>query len=294
MQTGGAIDRAVDHVADGVAVDWQAIALSATTPDQRAELECLRIIDALARAHRFPAGDGLKQPETLPTGHDASASPDSAVAAARMWGRFRLLKEVGAGGNGSVYRAWDPDLERELAIKILHRQVGNSDLRRRVLHEGRALAKVRDSNVVSVLGVEAFGAEVGLCMEYVEGETLEALLRTHGTLNAREAALWGQDICRALSAVHLAGFVHRDVKPQNVMRDRTGRIVLMDFGTGLDLDALTAEDRLRIVGTPLYMAPEVLAGQMPGRRQRRLWRRRPALSPRHRGLPGRGPNGGGD
>ena len=72
-------------------------------------------------------------------------------------------------------------------------------------------------------------------MEFVEGETLEALLRTHGTLNAREAALWGQDICRALSAVHLAGFVHRDVKPQNVMRDRTGRIVLMDFGTGLDL-----------------------------------------------------------
>ena len=262
MQSGGAIDRAVEHVADGVAVDWHNLALAVTTPDQRAELECLRIIDALARAHRFQAGDGVMQPETLPI-HDPSSFTDSANSAARMWGRFRLIKEVGVGGNGSVYRAWDPDLERELAIKVLHRQVGNSDLRRRLLHEGRALAKVRDANVVSVLGVETFGAEVGLCMEYVEGETLEALLRTHGTLNAREAALWGQDICRALSAVHLAGFVHRDVKPQNVMRDRTGRIVLMDFGTGLNPDTLTAEDRFRLVGTPLYMAPELLAGQNP-------------------------------
>ncbi len=178
-----------------------------------------------------------------------------------MWGRFHLLQEVGAGAYGSVHRAWDPDLERVLAIKILHRHVGDSDLRGRILHEGRALAKVRDTNVVNVLGVETLGNEVGLCMEFVQGETLEALLRTHGTLNAREAALWGQDICRALSAVHLAGFVHRDVKPRNVMRDRTGRIVLMDFGTGLDLYALSAEDRMDIAGTPPYMAPEIFAGE---------------------------------
>ena len=264
MENGGGIDRAVHHVADGLAVDWQAFALSATKPDERAALECLQIIDALARAHRVEDSHRLTPPELLETGPNLPAGADAAASGAQLWGRFRLLQEVGAGGNGSVYRAWDPDLEREVAIKILHRHVGNADLRRKVLQEGRALAKVRDANVVSVLGVEAFGAEVGLCMEFIQGETLEGLLRTHGMLNAREAALWGQDICRALAAVHLAGFVHRDVKPQNVMRDRTGRIVLMDFGTGLNLDELTAEAGVRIVGTPLYMAPEVLAGQPAG------------------------------
>ncbi len=259
MQTGRAIDDAAGRVADGLAIDWHALALSAATPEERAELECLRIIDALNRAHR--AGDRHSQATTHLASTRLPAADAPTARVGRMWGRFHLLQEVGAGAYGSVHRAWDPDLERVLAIKILHRHVGDSDLRGRILHEGRALAKVRDTNVVNVLGVETLGNEVGLCMEFVQGETLEALLRTHGTLNAREAALWGQDICRALSAVHLAGFVHRDVKPRNVMRDRTGRIVLMDFGTGLDLYALSAEDRMDIAGTPPYMAPEIFAGE---------------------------------
>ena len=98
-------------------------------------------------------------------------------------------------------------------------------------------------------------------MEFVHGDTLDTVLRSHGTLNAGEAALVGQDVCRALAAVHLAGFVHRDVKPRNIMRDRTGRIVLMDFGTGQDIVDPTGEGRMNIAGTPPYMAPEVLAGQ---------------------------------
>ena len=259
MQTGRAIDDAAARVADGLAIDWHALALSAATPEERAELECLRIIDGLNRAHRVEERDSLPTTELPPTHQAAPTAPTTSVG--RMWGRFHLLQEVGSGAYGSVHRAWDPDLERVLAIKILHRHVGDSDLRSRILHEGRALAKVHDTNVVNVLGVETLGHEVGLCMEFVQGETLEALLRTHGTLNAREAALWGQDICRALSAVHLAGFVHRDVKPRNVMRDRTGRIVLMDFGTGLDVYALSNEDRMGIAGTPPYMAPEILIGE---------------------------------
>jgi hypothetical protein len=262
MQTGKALDDAADLVADGMAIDWEALARSATTHDERVEIECLRIIDALARAHKSGDWDALGPPHPQPVRQDSPAGAQAAAAAgASTWGRFRLLQEVGAGAFGSVHRAWDPDLERELAIKILHRHVDDADLRGRILHEGRALARVRDPHVVSVLGVESVDDQVGLCMEFVEGDTLDALLRTHGTLNAGEAALWGQDVCRALSAVHLAGFVHRDVKPRNVMRDRTGRIVLMDFGTGQDLYRLTAEDRWRIAGTPPYMAPEVLAGQ---------------------------------
>jgi serine/threonine protein kinase len=158
-----------------------------------------------------------------------------------------------------VYRAWDPELEREVAIKILHPHVADRTLKQRLLQEGRALAKVRHPNVVNVLGVEAHEERVGLCMEFVYGETLDAVVRTHGVLNAREAVGIAEDLCQALSAVHRAGFIHRDIKAKNVMREREGRIVLMDFGTGRSVDR--PEIQGDVAGTPLYMAPEVLAGE---------------------------------
>jgi hypothetical protein len=99
-------------------------------------------------------------------------------------------------------------------------------------------------------------------MEFVHGETLEGRLRSVGTSGAREALLVGQDVCSALAAVHRAGFVHRDVKARNIMRERdTGRTVLMDFGTGRQVDQAMRAGRLDLAGTPMYMAPEVLAGQ---------------------------------
>jgi serine/threonine-protein kinase len=186
---------------------------------------------------------------------------DSRGEAPEAWGRYRLIEKVGEGGFGSVYRAWDSELERELAVKILHPRVANAQLRSRLLLEGRALARVRHPNVVSVLGVESHGDRVGLCMEFVHGETLTSVLGRHGTLNAREAALIGEDVCRALAAVHRAGFVHRDVKAGNVIREDAGRIVLMDFGTGQQLAPLERSGHFDIAGTPVYMAPEVLAGE---------------------------------
>ena len=138
----------------------------------------------------------------------------SAGTAVETWGRYRLVEKVGEGSFGSVYRAWDSELEREVAVKILHPRVANSQLKSRLLREGRALAKVRHPNVVSVLGVESHGDRVGLCMEFVRGETLATVLGRRGAFNAREAALIGEDVCRALAAVHRAGFVHRDVKAE--------------------------------------------------------------------------------
>ena len=179
-----------------------------------------------------------------------------ASTAPQRWGRFELRQKVGEGGFGSVYRAWDADLEREVAVKILKCDVGGESLRDSLLHEGRALARIRHPNVVSVLGIEAHDEQVAMCMEFVHGETLEDALRTHGTLSAREAAVVGEAVCRALAAVHLAGFIHRDVKARNIMRERAGRIVLMDFGAGRE----EHRPSLREIGTPVYMAPEVLSG----------------------------------
>jgi hypothetical protein len=252
------IDRAIEAVADGAPVDWDV--LDSQAPDEERELlRCLRILDGIAEVHRSTQDDADPAEESVP--RPAARGPEALSGdGSDSWGRYRLIERVGEGSFGSVYRAWDPELEREIAIKILHRRVADSHLRERLLHEGRALAKVRDHNVVSVFGIESHGDRVGLCMEFVPGETLESVLRIEGPRSAHEAVLIGEDVCRALAAVHAAGFVHRDVKARNVMREHAGRIVLMDFGTGREAEDLKEGGQAGLAGTPMYMAPEVLAG----------------------------------
>jgi len=252
------IEGAAGDVADGRPVAWHALTPRARTASERDRLECLRIVATIADVHRSSAAA-----ENEPRGEETLALEDAhADETGEAWGRYRLIEQVGAGSFGSVHRAWDPQLEREVAIKILRRHVTDDRLRDDLLHEGRALAKVRHPNVVSVFGVESHGDRVGLCMEFVHGETLESRLQAFGTSGAREALLVGLDVCRALAAVHHAGFVHRDVKARNIMRERgSGRTVLMDFGTGQRLDQAIRTGRPELAGTLMYMAPEVLAGQ---------------------------------
>ena len=195
---------------------------------------------------------------TTDAGRSAGATT---VDTAQWWGRYRLDQKVGEGAFGCVYRAWDPELEREVAVKILHKRVAETPLRQALLREGRALAKVRHSHVVSVLSVESHDDQIALCMEFVTARRSKTCFRA-GLLSAGEAMLVCQDVCRALAAVHLAGFVHQDVKARNVMREKAGRIVLMDFGAGQDTSS-SGVGRASIAGTPLYMAPEVLAGEAP-------------------------------
>ena len=146
-----------------------------------------------------------------------------------------MLERVGEGAFGEVYRAWDTRLDREVALKLLRRQdwshAGDASA---VIDEGRMLAQVRHPNVVTVHGADRIAGRVGLWMEFIHGRTLEQLLHERGPFGAGEATLIGLDVCRALSAVHRAGLLHRDIKAQNVMREDGGRIVLMDFGTGLE------------------------------------------------------------
>lgn len=259
MPADDAIARAANDVADGRPVDWAALGGELQGSEALEQLECLRVIGAIADLHR--SGDESTQPLDQTAALDSSHAPPENTG--EPWGRYRLLGSVGSGTFGSVYRAWDPELEREIAIKILHRHVADAELTKRLLQEGRALAKVRHPNVVSVYGVESNENHVGLVMEFVRGETLEKTMSGGHKLNPREAVNVGQDVCRALAAVHHAGFVHRDVTSRNIMRDLGGRIVLMDFGTGLQTTEGAAPGFAKIAGTPMYMAPEVLAGQPP-------------------------------
>ncbi|HVG83508.1 MAG TPA: serine/threonine-protein kinase, partial [Vicinamibacterales bacterium] len=256
MAADDVLARAIDGIADGVVVNWPALHGLARSDDERAELKWLQVLGDLANVHR----SAHEEIDDDRSGTTRAVTAAEIAEAHESWGRYRLVRKLGTGSFGSVYCAWDPELERNIAIKILHAQVEDDRVRQRLLREGRALAKVQHANVVQVFGVEAHGNRVGLCMELVSGETLAGILRSHGRLSHREAAGVGEDVCRALAAVHAAGYVHRDVKAQNVMRDKAGKIVLMDFGTGHDTAGGDRRPR-DIVGTPVYMAPEVLDGQ---------------------------------
>jgi hypothetical protein len=132
------------------------------------------------------------------------------------------------------------------------------------VHEGRLLARVRHPNVAAVYGADRIDSRVGVWMELIEGRTLEEELSERGPFPAAEVAAIGIDLCQGLEALHTAGLLHRDIKAQNVMRDRRdGRIVLMDLSAGRELDRNPAGVDLprTLAGSPLYLAPEVLDGQ---------------------------------
>jgi tetratricopeptide (TPR) repeat protein len=177
-------------------------------------------------------------------------------ATGRTWGGFELLELVGRGSFGEVYRAWDPRLQREIALKLLLlRSVGDEAQFDVLLREARALASVRHPNIVPIYGVDRHDGLVGFWTDFVHGKTLALLMREQGPFGYREAALIGLDVAKALSAVHRTGLLHRDIKAENVMREEGGRILLMDFG----LSALP-QWQGELAGTPRYMAPELFAG----------------------------------
>jgi serine/threonine protein kinase/Tfp pilus assembly protein PilF len=172
------------------------------------------------------------------------------------WGGFHLLARVGSGGFGEVYRAWDPTLQREVALKLLvPGAIGQDDEYEATLREARALASVKHHNIVSIYGVDRHDGRVGFWTDFVRGKTLSAIVIEQGCFGYREAALIGIDVTRALSAVHRAGLLHRDIKPENVMREEGGRILLMDFG----LSTLPHRST-ELSGTLNYMAPELFHG----------------------------------
>jgi hypothetical protein len=176
------------------------------------------------------------------------------------WGRYVLRARLGEGAQGAVFCAWDPQLECDVALKVVSLEGSGGAVSDSMLREARALARVRNTHVVNVYTVEAHEGKIGICMELIKGRTLEDMLRAQGRFGAREAATVGIAVGRALAAVHAAGLVHRDVKARNVMREDTGRIVLMDFGMGRDHAQLQTWGGGDLAGTPLYMAPEVCAG----------------------------------
>ncbi len=220
-------------ILDGEPLDWTSPAAST----DRDLLDELRVLAAIADVHRPGAHDGV--PEGL-----------------GRWGHLTLLEKIGHGTSGDVFLAIDNRLQRAVALKVLRRAESDHGAPIAAVDEACLLARVRHPNVLTIFGAEIEHGRVGIITEHVDGRTLAEVLREQGALGSEEATSIGLSLCRALSAVHAAGLIHRDVKAQNVMREKGGRIVLMDLGSGM----IAAGSAPTVSGTPLYVAPEVMAG----------------------------------
>ncbi|MBK8247166.1 MAG: serine/threonine protein kinase [Gemmatimonadetes bacterium] len=175
-------------------------------------------------------------------------------------GRYSIDRELGRGGMGVVYLAREVHLDRLVAIKLLPPTLAaRPELRERFLREARLAAKLTHPHIVPIHAVEESGAFVFYVMAYVDGETLADRVDRRGPLPATEAARVLREVAWALAFAHAQGFVHRDIKPDNILLESsTGRALVTDFGIAAAIgDAL--EDR--IVGTPEFMSPEQVLGQ---------------------------------
>jgi len=210
-----------------------------------------------------------------------SALPDLEVAEARI-GRYQLLQHVASGGMGSVYAAYDPELDRRVALKLLHRSGdARGEYELRLQREAKAMARLAHPNVVTVHDVGIYEGRVFLAMEYVDGGSLKDWLK-RGRRTWQEIRDQFVEAARGLAAAHQVGLVHRDFKPDNVLLGAGGRVKVADFGLARgvgdatstaspspaalsaasadSLDSTLTADGV-VMGTPWYMAPEQLLSQ---------------------------------
>jgi serine/threonine protein kinase/Flp pilus assembly protein TadD len=213
---------------------------------------------------------GWSKPFTV---SDAIAYEGAALQAGSiLGGRYEILKTVGEGGMGSVYKAHDTEVDRMVALKVVRREMaGNAEIIQRFRQELVLARQVTSRNVVRIYDLGLADGVRFITMEYIEGRDLGDILESRGKFPPKEAAEVMLQVCCGLSAAHAEGVVHRDLKPQNVMVDEKGRAAVMDFGIASSLEAAGVPvpntpsygeqaahlTRLgSVIGTPRYMSPE--------------------------------------
>lgn len=199
---------------------------------------------------------------------------NDAILGSTLGGRYRLDARVGRGGMSTVYRAFDTVLERQVAIKLMHREIASdSGQLERFRREARAVAQLNHAHIVGVIDAGEWGSKEGggpegveggtpyIVLEYVEGETLKELIRRDAPLDVPRALAYAIETARALEAAHEQEIVHRDVKPQNVLLGGEGGAKITDFGIARTLteEGLTMDGR--VLGTTDYVSPEQALGQ---------------------------------
>src|SRR6195256_4739970 len=177
-----------------------------------------------------------------------------------LGGRYRIIALLGRGGMGEVYRATDLTLGQSVALKFLPEEASkNQRLLERFHGEVRVARLVSHPNVCRVYDIGEVEGMPFISMEYVDGEDLASLLTRIGRLPSDKAIETARKLCAGLAAAHDRGVIHRDLKPQNIMMNKRGEVVIMDFGLAAIADHLTGPEARN--GTPAYMSPEQLRGE---------------------------------
>ena len=177
-------------------------------------------------------------------------------------GRFEIIEELGAGGMGKVFRAYDKQVGEEVALKLLHPEIAVSKRTvDRFRNEIKLARKITHRNVCRMHELHQDGSTLFITMEYVAGQDLKGLIRQTGALTSGKTISIGRQVAEGLAEAHHLGVIHRDLKPQNIMVDKEGSAKVMDFGIARSLAGagVTAEGTL--IGTPEYMSPEQVEGK---------------------------------
>ena len=174
-----------------------------------------------------------------------------------LGGRYEILQLLGEGGMGAVYKAMDRELNRPVALKLIRPQLAaNPSILARFKQELLLAHQVTHKNVIRIYDLGDADGVKFITMEFVEGVDLRALIQEKKKFSPEEAVQITEQICRALEATHNVGVIHRDLKPQNIMRDQSGRILLMDFGLARTVEGDGMTQSGALVGTMEYMSPE--------------------------------------
>jgi serine/threonine protein kinase len=229
----------------------------------RGDAELRGEVESLLASHR-DAGDFLDRPAAVAGGFVPAPDEGDALAGQAL-GPYRVVRRIGRGGMGLVYLAEDTRLGRSVAIKILPKAfAADKGREERLRLEARAAAALSHPGIATVFSIEELDGRLCLVTEYVRGDTLRAELE-HGPLSLDLLIETGIQIARGLAAAHAAGVVHRDLKPDNIIRSAQGQVKILDFGIA-HVDAPMPEEATRLtglgqaIGTPGYMSPEQIDG----------------------------------
>jgi len=204
--------------------------------------------------------------QSIPKNWSVPAQPAAATGSGLSPGsvlgtRYEIVGLLGQGGMGAVYKARDREVDRFVALKVIRPEMAvNPEILRRFKQELILARQITHRNVIRIFDLgEAEGIKF-ITMEFIEGRDLNSLMTQKGKLSFEETAQIVEQVCLALEAAHSEGVVHRDLKPQNIMLDKQGKVIVMDFGIARSMESDGTTQTGKLVGTPDYMSPEQVMG----------------------------------
>jgi serine/threonine protein kinase len=177
-------------------------------------------------------------------------------------GRYQIIEELGKGGMGRVYKVLDKDIEEKVALKLINPEIAaRENTIKRFSNELKFARKIRHKNVCQMFDLGKYAGTHYITMEYVEGENLKSSIRRMGPLRIEKAISIAENICAGLSEAHRLGVIHRDLKSSNIMIDKEGNGLIMDFGIACHVEAEEITEEGVMIGTPEYISPEQVEGK---------------------------------